>query len=64
MPNLKQEYNKTLERYYNGCNYIEEHPNEINKYLTVVENLLNKLNLILEKIPNITDEEVLNGFKT
>lgn len=63
MPNLKQEYNKTLERYYNGCNYIEEHPREIDKYLPVVENLLNKLNLILEKIPNATDEEVLNGFK-
>lgn len=60
---LKQEYNKTLQRYYNGCKYIDEHIEEADKYLPVITELLDKLNSILKKIP-ATDEEVLNGFKT
>ncbi len=61
---MKELYNKILQRYYNGCNYIEEHIEEVDKYLPVVKELLDKLNKILEKIPNVTEEEVLNGFKT
>lgn len=61
---LKATYNHLLKRYYNGCNYIEEHINEIDKYLPKVLELLDKLNKILEKIPNATKEEILNGFKT
>ena len=61
---LKQTYNKLLQRYYNGCNYIEEHLDEADKYLPKVLELLNKINKILEKIPNATEEEILNGFKT
>lgn len=61
--NLRQEYNKTLRRYYNGCNYIEEHLKEKDKYLPIVKELLNKMNEILEKIPKATEEEILNGFK-
>ena len=64
MDKLKQTYNKLLQRYYNGCNYIEEHLEEADKYLPIVQELLNKINKILEKIPNATEEEVLNGFKT
>lgn len=60
---LKQEYNHILERYCNGCNYISEHLEEVDKYLPVVQELLNRLNKILEKIPNATEEEKLNGFK-
>lgn len=63
MQKLKEIYNKTLQRYYNGCNYIEEHIEEVDKYLPVVKELLNKINEILEKIPNATEEEKLNGFK-
>ena len=61
---LKQTYNKLLQRYYNGCNYIEEHLDEADKYLPKVLELLNKINKILEKIPNATEEEILNGFET
>lgn len=64
MNKLKQEYNHTLQRYYNGCNYIEEHLEETEKYLPKVLELLDKLNKILEKIPNATEEEILNGFET
>lgn len=61
---MKNTYNKILQRYYNGCNYISEHLEEVDKYLPIVEELLNKLNKILEKIPEATEEEILNGFKT
>lgn len=61
---LKQIYNKLLQRYYNGCNYIEEHIEEADKYLPAVTDLLNKINKISNKIPNATEEEILNGFKT
>ena len=64
MQNIKQQYNKTLQRYYNGCNYIEEHIEEIDKYLPAVKELLNKIDNILKQIPNATEEEILNGFKT
>lgn len=60
---MKEEYNKTLQRYYNGCNYIGEHIEEADKYLPAVMDLLNKLNKILERIP-ATEEEILNGFET
>lgn len=60
---LKQLYNKTLQRYYNGCNYIEEHIDECDKYLPTVLKLLDVLNQILKRIPNATEEEILNGFK-
>lgn len=60
----KQEYNQILQRYYNGCNYIEEHIEEADKYLPAVKNLLNKLNLIIKQIGNMTEEEILEGFKS
>ena len=64
MDKLKQTYNKLLQRYYNGCNYIEEHLHEADKYLPKILEFLNKINKILERIPNATEEEILNGFKT
>ena len=63
MVRLKQICNKLLQRYYNGCNYIEEHLEEADKYLPKVLEILNKLNQILRRIP-ATEEEILNGFKT
>ena len=64
MQKIKEIYNKTLQRYYNGCNYIEEHLEECDKYLPEVMKLLNTLNEVLVRIPNATEEEILNGFKT
>ena len=62
MQKLKELYNKTLQRYYNGCNYIEEHIEEAEKYLPEVIKLLDTLNQILKRIP-ATEEEILSGFK-
>lgn len=62
MQKLKELYNKTLQRYYNGCNYIEVNIQEADKYLPEVMKLLDTLNQILERIP-ATEEEILNGFK-
>lgn len=63
---LKWEYNHTLNRYYNGCNYIEEHSEEADKYLPVVLELLGKINNLLEKIQKkqlISEAEILGGFE-
>ena len=62
MQRIKELYNKTLQRYYNGCNYISEHIEEADKYLPKVLELLDTLNQILKQIP-ATEEETLNGFK-
>lgn len=63
MDELKRKYNATLKRYYNGCNYITEHPNEWDKYIGAIQSLLDQINKILVQIPNATDEEILEGFK-
>ena len=63
MQNLKEIYNITLKRYYDGCDYLFQHSEEWDKYLKVVMELLKKINLIISKIPNMTQEEILNGFK-
>ena len=66
MYQLKWEYNNTLNRYYNGCNYIEEHIEEESKYLPVVLELLNKINILLKKIQEkqtVTEDEILGGFE-
>lgn len=62
MPNLKVTYNHTLQRYYNGCNYIEQHLEEMDKYIPIILELLDKLNLIIKKIGNMTEKEILEGF--
>lgn len=63
MTKLKELYNKILQRYYNGCNYIEQHLDEADKYLPVVNELLNRLNLIIKKIGSMTEKEILEGFE-
>lgn len=63
MQDVKRLYNKTLQRYYNGCNYIAEHIEEVDKYLPAVKELLNRLNLIIQKIGNMTEKEILEGFE-
>lgn len=64
MEDYKVEYNKLLERYYNGCKYLEENRNEIDKHLNLLLDIQNNLNKIIER-NKITDTNViLNGFKS
>lgn len=63
---LKMEYNYNLNRYYNGCDYIEQHPEQSDKYINDVMKLLTKVNEILDKITNqemVTEKEILGGFE-
>lgn len=63
MESYKIEYNKLLERYYNGCKYLEDNRDKIDEYLDLLLNIQNKLDIIIEKY-NIKDPEIiLNGFK-
>lgn len=62
----KIEYNYILNRYYNGCNYIEEHPDEFDKYIDKIMNFKNELENILEEIQKkqqVSENEILGGFK-
>lgn len=66
MEELKKQYNYFLNRYYNGCNYVEEHPDEFKKYIDKIVNFKEKLENILEKIQSkqkVLEEEILGGFK-
>lgn len=63
METLKKAYNHTLQRYYKGCNYLEEHLEETEKYMPVIQELLRTMESILSVVP-ATEEESLNGFKT
>lgn len=63
---LKWEYNNILKRYYDGCNYIEEHPKEAEKYLPIILKFLDKINELLDKIQKvhrISEQEILGGFE-
>lgn len=64
LQDLKATYNYLLKRYYNGCEYLMNNPIEWDKYEPLILVLLNKINKILERIPNAKEEEILNGFKT
>ncbi len=66
MEKLKKQYNYLLNRYYNGCNYIEENPDQFNKYINKIMDFKEELENILEKIQNeqkVSEEEILGGFK-
>lgn len=63
MEDYKERFNYLLKRYYNGCKYIQEHPEECEKYEGKVVEILTQINaLIIEH--KIVDKDVLeNGFK-
>lgn len=62
MDNLKELYNHYLRRYYTGVNYIEQHLDEADKYMPAILDLLDRINLLIKEIGNMTDEEILGGF--
>lgn len=62
---LKMDYNFNLNRLYNGCNYLDEHPEDCDKYLNELFKVYNKVDAIIrqiEKYQKVTSDEVLGGF--
>lgn len=62
MDKLKELYNIYLRRYYTGVNYIEQHLDEVDKYMPAILDLIDRLEFLIQKIGNMTDEEILGGF--
>lgn len=63
---IKQKYNYILNRFYNGCNYVEGKPEEFNKYIKSIMKFKEELEKLLEEIEKtqkISEEEILGGFK-
>lgn len=63
---LKWKYNNTLNRYYNGCNYLEEHVSDTDKYMPLLLELLKNIETLINKIQEkqiVTTEEILGGFE-
>lgn len=62
---IKWKYNNTLNRYYNGCNYLIDNPNEFDKYIKNVMDLKAKIDELLDiimKEQEVTEDEILGGF--
>lgn len=63
---LKIEYNYILNRYYNGCNYVEAHPEEFEKYIDKIMAFKEKLDNLITQIgkkEKIDENQILGGFK-
>lgn len=63
---LKIKYNYILNRYYNGCNYVESHPEEFEKYIDKIIEFKSELDYLIKQIEGkqkISEEEILGGFK-
>ena len=63
---LKQEYNHNLTRYYNGCKYCEEHRDEVDKWLSEILKIQDKLGDLITEIKKYQDvgsTEILKGFE-
>lgn len=63
MEQYKQEYNELLTRYYNGCDYIKNHIDKADKYMDELLKILSRIYKIVDNHPEMTKEEISNGFK-
>lgn len=63
MESYKQEYNTLLKRYYKGCNYLKDNPQESEKLMPELLKILDKMNIILADNPATNEEDILYGFK-
>lgn len=63
MIDIKEKYNKLLVRYYNGCDYLQKHPEQWDKYYPVLEKILDEMNRILVLLKITDEEQILYGIK-
>lgn len=63
----KFKYNVTLKRYYAGCNYLIEHPEETEKYLPKIMEFKDDLDEIIKRFARdgrpMKEVEILTGFE-
>lgn len=52
----KSEYNYILNRYYNGINYLEKHPDEFDKYIEKIMEFKNRLEKLIVQIEKVEKE--------
>lgn len=65
---LKCEYNALLTRYNNGIKYIENHPDEVEKWEKELLKIITNLDIKIHEIKfycnyKMTREEIQNGFE-
>lgn len=63
---LKIKYNYILNRYYNGCKYIESKPEEFEKYIDKIMEFKSELDNLITQIESkqkVSEDEILGGFK-
>lgn len=64
---VKNQYNKLLKRFENGCVYLGNHKDEIPKYLPELVRITKDLSTIIDIMANnghiMTDNEINYGFK-
>jgi len=62
---LKKDYNFLLKRYYNGCKYLENNREEIDKWMPELGNIMKSMDVLLDEImkyEEIKEEQILKGF--
>jgi len=60
---LKEKYNDLLESFKKGTEYLEQHPNEQDKIQKRLDEITKEISNIMDAIPNMTEDEKVNGFK-
>lgn len=64
---MKLEYNAILKRYYGGCNYVMEHPETLEKYISQILEFKDRLDEIIGTLARkgkpMTEREILWGFE-
>lgn len=65
MDELKEQYNKLLESYKTGSEFLVNNPEGemAEKAQKKLEKISKEMEKVLEQIPNATDEEIANGFE-
>ena len=61
MKSFKIAYNKLLQRYNNGIRYLEDNPNELQKWFPELLLIMQDLDKLIRQ-NNIADENILKGF--
>ena len=60
---LKEKYNDLLKSFKEGTQYLAEHPEEEKKVQKRLDEISKEISNIMDAIPNMTEDEKVNGFK-